>query len=218
MKRADQEALRTRASLLSRVRRGDEAGWSEFYDLHKNFIYSSARAAGLSREESEDLVQDTMACVQKHIATFVPDPNRARFRTWLFGIVRSRIVDCLRKRKRDPLQQTRSTDDTSTRDASETSTLHRLPDLGEIEVDRLIDRKWAEALHAKALPLVKALVDIDHFQAFDLLRLQKISSKEAAKILGVSAVTVRVWAFRVGREVKRQASQILRKLEQPIIV
>ena len=85
------DALKTRPTLLSKVRRGDEEGWRRFYDLYVNFIYSAGRGAGLSHEESKDLVQETMITVQNYIGDFVPDESRAKFRTWLRKIVHSRI-------------------------------------------------------------------------------------------------------------------------------
>src|SRR5262245_13659719 len=87
------DTLKTRSTLLSKVRRGDEGGWSRFYELYQEFISSAARGAGLSPEEAEDVVQETMIKVRDYISHFVPDQGRARFRTWLRTIVHSRIAD-----------------------------------------------------------------------------------------------------------------------------
>ena len=61
------DTLRTRPTLLSKVRRGDEEGWNEFYELYEDFIYSAATSTGLSHQESRDIVQATMLTVYDYI-------------------------------------------------------------------------------------------------------------------------------------------------------
>src|SRR5439155_18743278 len=139
------DTLKTRPTLLSKVRRGDEDGWNHFYELYEDFIYSAARGAGLSHEESQDVLQETMITVRNYISDFVPDESRARFRTWLRKIVRSRIADQYRKKKRNPLEKA-SSDDHHRSEESATSTTNRIPDLKEVELDRLIDGKLEQAI------------------------------------------------------------------------
>ena len=52
-----------------------------FYELYEDFIYSAARGAGLSHEESKDVVQEAMITVRDYISNFVPDKSRGRFLT-----------------------------------------------------------------------------------------------------------------------------------------
>src|SRR5436189_5133649 len=99
------DSLKARRTLLSKVRRGDEEGWTDFYEFYEDFIYSAARGAGLSHEESKDVVQEAMITVRNYISNFVPDESRARFRTWLGRIVQSRIADQYRRKKRSPLDR-----------------------------------------------------------------------------------------------------------------
>jgi RNA polymerase sigma-70 factor (ECF subfamily) len=103
MKADGADTLKTRPTLLSKVRRGDEDGWSQFYELYEDFIYSAGRGAGLTHEESRDVVQEAMLTVRNYIDRFVQDESRGRFRTWLRRIVHSRIADQYRKKKRNPL-------------------------------------------------------------------------------------------------------------------
>src|SRR5438093_13165451 len=102
------DTLKTRPTLLSKVRRDDEDGWSQFYELYEDFIYSAGRGAGLSHEESKDVVQEAMITVRDYINNFVPDESRGRFRTWLRRIVQSRIADQYRRKKRNPLDRGRA--------------------------------------------------------------------------------------------------------------
>src|SRR5437667_11207114 len=87
------DTLKTHPTLLSKVRRGDEDGWSRFYELYEDFIYSAARGAGLSHEESKDVVQEAMITVRDYISNFVHHKSRVRSRTWRRKIVQSCMAD-----------------------------------------------------------------------------------------------------------------------------
>src|SRR5215472_12496798 len=130
------DTLKTRPTLLSKVRRGDEEGWNQFYELYEEFIYSAATSAGLSHQESQAIVQATMLTVRDYIGKFVPDKNRGRFRTWLRKIVRSRIMDEYRRKQRHPQPLPRSARDS---DETATSATNRIPDLNEVQIEQLID-------------------------------------------------------------------------------
>jgi RNA polymerase sigma-70 factor (ECF subfamily) len=208
---AGDDSLQTKPGLLSRVRKGDEAGWWEFYELYQDFIFAAARGAGLSPEESQDVVQETMLSVQGYISHFVPDQSRGRFRTWLRKIVQSRIADQYRRKRRNPLE--RAVEPPPDVDGTGTSPTHRLPDLTEVELARVIDSKLEQAILAKARQASKALVRLEHYQAYDLFAVQQQSAAEAAGALGISPITVRVQAFRVRRVVNREVRRIVRALD-----
>jgi RNA polymerase sigma factor (sigma-70 family) len=203
------ETLKTRPSLLSKVRRGEELGWSIFYELYRDLIYSAARGAGLSTEEAKDVLQDTMITVRDYIANFVPDKSRARFRTWLRSVVRSRIADHYRKKKRNPLEQRQGL---RSDDASETmtSTALRIPNPTEVELDRYIDEKLEQAIVARARKAAKALVRAEDYQAYQLFAVKELSAAEVAAALGISAVTVRVRTFRVRRVIDQQIRRLVK--------
>ena len=204
-----EDTLKTQSTLLSKVRRGDEDGWSRFYDFYEDFIYSAARSAGLSHEESQDIVQETMISVRKYVSDFVPDQNRARFRTWLRKIVQSRIADKFRQKKRNPLEK--AVPGSNMYD-SVTSVVDRLPDLNVVELDRLIDGKFEQAIFAEAQRSVKEMVPMEHYQAYDLFHIQSLSARDVATSLGISPVTVRVQAFRIRRAVEREVRRITKEL------
>jgi RNA polymerase sigma-70 factor (ECF subfamily) len=208
-----EDTLKTRPSLLSKVCREDEDGWSQFYDLYEDFIYSAARGSGLSREESQDVVQETMITVRNYINRFVPDEKRGKFRTWLRKIVSTRISDQYRRKRRNPLEKTLPRDACPEDEDRPTSTTNRIPNPTEVELDRLIDRKLEQAILNKAREMAKESVTMENFQAYDLYDLQEMSASDVAKSLGLSPVTVRVRAFRARQEVNRQARRIVKRLE-----
>jgi RNA polymerase sigma-70 factor (ECF subfamily) len=206
------DTLKTRPTLISKVRRGDEDGWSRFYELYADFIHSAARAAGLAEDQAKDIVQETMVTVQNYITNFVPDDNRARFRTWLRKIVQSRIADHYRRRRRNALDHA---NDPPAADETATSQTNRIPNLSEIKLDRLVDEKLEQALLEEARNRAKEKVRMEDYQAYDLFALQELPAKEVAASLGISPATVRVRTFRVRRIVQRELRRIGRMLEQP---
>lgn len=64
---------------------------------HGDALYAYAWRRVGQRELAEDLVQDTLLAAWKHRATFRGDASR---RTWLTAILRRRLVDQLRRRKK----------------------------------------------------------------------------------------------------------------------
>jgi DNA-directed RNA polymerase specialized sigma24 family protein len=100
-------------------------------------------------------------------------------------------------------------------DDSLTSAANRIPDLNEMELDRLIDGKLEQAILAQARKLTIENVRMEDYQAYDLFELRELGAREVALSLGISAVTVRVRAFRVRRAVEREVRRIAKMLEQP---
>src|SRR5881296_865959 len=93
------ELIPTRASLLNRLKDWqDQSSWQEFFDTYWKLIYGVARKAGLTDVEAQDVVQETMASVAKHIPTFKYDPAIGSFKAWLLTKTRWCIIDQLRKR------------------------------------------------------------------------------------------------------------------------
>ena len=106
MEPATDEFIPTRATLLLRLKdHQDHASWQVFFDTYKNLIYSVATKAGLSSTEAEDVVQETMISVSKHMPAFNYDQTVGSFKAWLLHLARWRIADQLRKRLLEPAGQ-----------------------------------------------------------------------------------------------------------------
>src|SRR6185436_3555024 len=94
------EIIPTRASLLSRLRNwDDQQSWQRFFELYWKLIYSVARKAGLSDPEAQDVVQETIISVARHMPSFRYDPELGSFKAWLMQLTRWRIMDELRKKQ-----------------------------------------------------------------------------------------------------------------------
>src|SRR5690349_18061955 len=96
-----EEFIPTRESLLSRIKDwNDQDSWREFFKLYRGLIYGTALKAGLTEQEAQDVVQETIVSIAKTIKGFDYDPQRCTFKTWLRHLTRKRIADCFRKRSR----------------------------------------------------------------------------------------------------------------------
>src|SRR2546428_8372646 len=92
------ELIPTRASLINRLKNWqDQSSWQEFFDIYWKLIYGVARRAGLNDAEAQDIVQETMVAVARHIPDFKYDPAIGTFKTWLLNMTRWRITDAARK-------------------------------------------------------------------------------------------------------------------------
>src|ERR1044071_7026683 len=100
MKPTAEELIPTRASLLHRLKNWqDDASWRTFFDTYWKLIYGVARKSGLSDAEAQDVVQETLISVAKHIPSFKYDPAIGSFKTWLLNMTRWRIIGQFRKRQ-----------------------------------------------------------------------------------------------------------------------
>ena len=149
------DLLPTRRSLLDRLRNWeDQASWREFFNTYWKFIYSVAVKSGLSDQEAEDVVQETVLSVAKKMPEFVYDPAVCSFKGWLMHVSRLRIVDQLRRRQ-PAFQQGPAGD----RESRQTATVERVPDPasgGELEA--AWDGEWERNLVDAAMERVKLRV------------------------------------------------------------
>lgn len=72
--------------------------WERFYSAYNQILRRFAVSCGMQQFDVDECVQDVWLAVLEHIRDFTPDSERARFRTWLYRIVRNKAADIVRKR------------------------------------------------------------------------------------------------------------------------
>ncbi len=91
----------TRPSLLTSLSNGPDGqvAWREFFERYAPAIYRVARIRGLSDDDADDLVQQTMISILSHIGDFEYNRCRGQFRNWVRTIAENKIKENARKRK-----------------------------------------------------------------------------------------------------------------------
>jgi len=203
------ELLPTRRSLLGRLRNWeDQASWREFFNTYWKFIYGVAIRSGLSDQEAEDVVQETVLSVAKKMPEFVYDPARCSFKGWLMHVTRLRIMDQLRRRQ-PAFQQAPSSSD----DRRQTATVERIADpAGSLaEQDAAWDEEWERNLVDAAMERVKLRVKAEHYQIFHLSAVKGLKTGEVARMLQVNIGQIYLIRHRLAKEVKREVERLKKK-------
>lgn len=189
----------TRRSLVDRLANWeDQRRWQEFFDTYWKLIYSAARQSGLTDNEAQEVVQETIITVAKKIEKLKYDPAIGSFKGWLLQITRWRIVDQFRKREPGNARRPRLDDDRLT------ATIERLPDAQAVDLDALWEKEWQQNLFEAAIARVKKKVDPKQFQIFDCYVRKEWPAQKVASQLGVNVGQVYLARHRVSALLKKE--------------
>jgi RNA polymerase sigma-70 factor (ECF subfamily) len=197
------ELIPTRATLIDKLKNWqDQASWQEFFDIYWKLIYCVARKAGLTEVEAQDVVQETLMSVAKHIPTFKYNPALGSFKAWLLNMARWRIVDQLRKR--GPLSRHHKASQATNR----TGTVEAIPDPAGAILDKLWEKEWQENLLEAAVGIVKRRLDPQKYQVFDCYVNKGWSPAKVAATFGISVDQVYVTKHRVAQAIKDEVARL----------
>jgi RNA polymerase sigma factor (sigma-70 family) len=199
-----EELIPTRASLIRRLKDWqDQPSWEEFFQTYWKLIYGVARKADLSDAESQDVVQETMASVAKHMPTFRYDPAIGSFKAWLLNLTRWRIIDQLRKR--GPLMEKRSLSVDSGR---ETDPLENMVDPASLRLDDWWDAEWENNLLEAASAKVRRRIEPQKYQVFDFYVNKAWPPEKVAERFHVSIDQVYVIKSRVTEAIRTEVKRL----------
>lgn len=202
------ELIPTRASLLNRLKNWqDQSSWQEFFEAYWKLIYGVARKAALTDAEAQDVVQETMVSVAKHMPTFRYDPAIGSFKAWLLNMTRWRIIDQVRKR--GPLAQHRPwSGDTATG----TATVEKVVDPASPALDEIWDAEWERNLLDAAISKTKRRLDPQKYQIFDFYVNKDWPPEKVAAKFGVSVDQVYLAKHRVTELIKAEVKRLENQL------
>jgi len=216
----ENSSIRTRPSLLKRLKAGDdEESWREFYRIYGKLVRDFATQAGLTASEADEVVQETAIGTAKHLSGFRYDPAVCRFKTWLLNLASWRVKDQLNKRQRSPSFNEANSGKASGRsgraddESTRTATINRIPDSRGVDLEALFEKEWRKNLFDAALERVRKDLSLKQFQIFDLLVVQEWPARDVAKALGVSLANVYVSRHRISNEVKKEVRRLERQME-----
>jgi RNA polymerase sigma-70 factor (ECF subfamily) len=207
-----EDSYPTRSSLLRRVKdTQDHKSWEEFNDIYGKLILGFAIKAGLTQDEAQEVVQETLIGAAKHLPEFRYDPKVCSFKSWLLNLSGWRVKDQLRKRQAPGAPGPGSAHTDAANDSNRTATLERVPDPAGNQLEALWDQEWRTTLLEAALARVKTRVDARHCQIFDLSVLKQWPVADVVKALGVSPGRVYIVRHRISLLLKKE----LKVLERP---
>ncbi|MAI42197.1 MAG: RNA polymerase subunit sigma [Gammaproteobacteria bacterium] len=94
----DQEIDEETMLLLAIKESQSQQAYSALFDMMAPKIKAFLMGRGSSRDESENITQDAMLSIWRKASLF--DPNKSSARTWIYAVVRNRLIDVQRKATR----------------------------------------------------------------------------------------------------------------------
>lgn len=183
----------TRVSLVERLNEGaDPVVWDEFFQRYWPFVFSIARQHGCSEHTAEEIVQEVMLAVFQGKAVFAHDPSRGRFRDWLGGVARNKVI----VRRRSPAERCRAQGGSGD-ERPEPQTCGDAP-------DARWEAAFDQALLTFLLDLVRREVHPRTYQAFEAVVFGGCSGGEAARLTGLTRNAV----YQARKNILRRLRQL----------
>jgi RNA polymerase sigma-70 factor (ECF subfamily) len=187
-------ALHTRPSLLVRIRDPhDTESWKTFVSVYSPVVYRFCRSRGLQDADAEDVTQEVLAEVAKSIGAFRYQPQRGRFRDWLWTVTRRMLGRFSKKRA------------------------GAVPGLPDEELDRVAtgaaDAEWTDDFNAQvlrtALDNVRPHFEAHTWRAFELTWLENRPAAQAAAELGMVIDAVYLAKSRVLKRLEQEFRELV---------
>lgn len=206
MKNKEAELIPTRASLLHRLKNWqDDSSWRDFFNIYWKLIYGVGRKAGLSDAEAQDVVQETLISVAKHMPTFRYDPSIGSFKAWLLNMTRWRIIGQLRKRQ--PTANRAGSGSTRRTDLVE-----EMPDPNAFDLDQMWEAEWENNLLQAALQNLKPQLDPQKIQIFDFYVTKEWPPAKVAERFGVSLDQVYQIKHRMTEALRTEVERLAKEM------
>ena len=204
MAQSADELIPTRTTLLERLKNWrDDSSWQDFFDTYWKLIYGVAVKGGLTKEEAQDVVQETMFTVARLMPNFKYDRKIGSFKSWLLNTTRWRITDQFRKRETLAISHS-SSGDTET----ETRTADKMIDPASQDINALWEAEWEKNLVDAAIAKVKRRLDPQKYQIFDFCVNKEWSPEKIAVTFSISIAQVYLAKHRTTEMIKKEVKKM----------
>jgi RNA polymerase sigma factor (sigma-70 family) len=187
--------------LIKKISAGDADGWSQLIDRYQGRLLAFARGRLPSPSDAEDLVQETFVGFLQQIKSFRPG---ASIETYLFTILRRRIIDVLRSRGSRTVSLNATDDESSYGDAAERLPGRDMTASWYVRRDEGANR-LREALAAGLNGLVSRLKTAGNFRdlkVVEMLFYSQMRNKDAARISGLDEKQIALIKHRCLNEIR----------------
>lgn len=199
-----EDLIPTRATLLGRLRiLDDQTSWREFFETYWKLLYNVARKSGFTDAAAQDIVQETLVTVSRHMPEFRYNPAIGSFKGWLLQITRSRIIDALRK------THAKQGDEYVRREERvSTSLLESHPAEAGVTLDAIWDGEWRNHLLEAAMERIKKDADARQFQMFYLHVVKSVPALQVARRLGAKLPEVYFAKYKISARLKKEIKRL----------
>jgi RNA polymerase sigma factor (sigma-70 family) len=194
---ADRSELRTRPSLLMRIRdRNDEESWRTFVMIYAPLVYRYCSRRGLQDADAADLTQDVLERVARAIRSFEYQPAKGLFRNWLLTITRRQLAEFHQKVASRPEQSV------------VTSLLERMSE-DENRADADWNQDFTDRVLQVALDRSRPCFEPTTWRAFESVWIENRSAAETAEALSLPIDLVYYSKSRVLKRLKEEVHDIV---------
>ena len=146
---------------------------------------------------AEDVVQETFLAALRARKSF---SGRSSERTWLFGILKHKIVDHIRKASRErSVEDPEAPEDVHKNLFNERGQWKVMPTQWVADPSTILEQKEFQDILEKCLENLPARLS----DAFSLREMDGLTSKEVCKVLGISATNLWVMLYRARMRLRR---------------
>jgi RNA polymerase sigma-70 factor (ECF subfamily) len=204
---SDRSEFHTNISLIARVRdRSDLESWREFYQFYQPLLARYMRSLRLDEHAANDVIQEVFVKLLQSLPAFELDRKRGRFRSYLWKLTYSALVDQARRAKSARRAEEGWVERFQREDEAESRKVHE-------ELNQINDRQILE----RALPRVRSVTSSTAWSCFEQRLLRDRPGSAIAAELGISSKAVFVYASRVLKAVRQQCAALAAELgDEPI--
>ena len=185
----------TRATLLAGVKAAENRdAWESFLATYRPGIYRMARRRGLQDADAQDVVQNILVRVSGAIADYEQQPG-TKFRHWLRRVARNAILSTLSRSPRDAA-------------TGGSQALEALEHRAEEDTSQELEHEYRREQFHRAAAVVRADVNAETWQAFELTVIQGQTCEAAAATLNRTLGTVYAARSRIIKRLREQLDRM----------
>ena len=176
--------------LIMQAIAGNQNAYADLVKRHQRFVFTLALRFAKSREDAEEIAQDTFVKAYRSLTSF---QKQAKFSTWLYSIVYTTSMTFLRKKR----LITSSIDDENN--------FLQIENSGSFDINNAENKSRSFYLNEAIQQLLP-----DDAIIITLFYKAEQSLEEIAKVLGMEATTVKVKLFRARQRLKEKLERNLK--------
>ena len=201
--------------LIEQIRKGDAEAWSQLVERFQGRLLAFSRSRGINRSDGEDLVQETFVQFLKGLAAY---RQEASLETYLFMILRRRIVDFLRGRRVSACGGGQESDDGDASSSSDPIVRAAAPDLTASAYARRDERLHRErgALAESLADMINRLKETEDFrdlQIMEMLFYAQMRNKDIGRLSGMDEKAIALLKHRWLKQLRERVGQRLKGVD-----